>query len=78
MDEEILAEIAATVLSLHADTGTAVESGDVLILLESMKMEIPVVADRDGTLVRMAVDVGSTVQEGDLMAVLRGVDPVPA
>jgi acetyl-CoA carboxylase biotin carboxyl carrier protein len=44
--------------------------GDTLVILESMKMEIPVVAESGGTLSRLAVNEGDVVQEGDLIAVI--------
>ncbi len=44
--------------------------GDTLVILESMKMEIPVVAEADGTVSEIAVHEGDVVQEGDLIAVV--------
>jgi acetyl-CoA carboxylase biotin carboxyl carrier protein len=47
-----------------------VADGDTLVILESMKMEIPVLAESSGTLSRLAVAEGDVVQEGDLIAVI--------
>jgi acetyl-CoA carboxylase biotin carboxyl carrier protein len=70
MAEEIRAEMVANVWKVVATAGTEVAEGDTLVILESMKMEIPVVAESDGTLVKLAVAEGDVVQEGDLIAVI--------
>jgi biotin carboxyl carrier protein len=70
MAEEIRAEMVANVWKVVATVGAAVTEGDTLVILESMKMEIPVVAESDGTLARLAVNEGDVVQEGDLIAVV--------
>ncbi len=49
---------------------TPVSEGDTLVILESMKMEIPVLAESDGTLRELAVNEGDVVQDGDLIAVI--------
>jgi acetyl-CoA carboxylase biotin carboxyl carrier protein len=73
--EEIHAEMAATVLRLQSASGSRVDDGDVLLLLESMKMEIPVVAEGPGTVVRYAVAAGTPVRAGDLMVVIEQDGP---
>lgn len=70
MAEEIRAEMVANVWKVVAATGDEVAEGDTLVILESMKMEIPVVAESDGTLAKLAVNEGDVVQEGDLIAVI--------
>ena len=70
MVEEIRAEMVGTVLSVVAQEGDHVVDGDTLLVLESMKMEIPVLAECSGTVSRIAVDAGAVVQSGDLVAVL--------
>jgi biotin carboxyl carrier protein len=70
MAEEIRAEMVANVMQLVAREGQAVSDGDTLVLLESMKMEIPVLTERDGTVATLAVSEGDVVQEGDLIAVV--------
>jgi acetyl-CoA carboxylase biotin carboxyl carrier protein len=70
MAEEIRAEMVANVWKVVKAAGDAVAEGDTLVILESMKMEIPVIAESDGTVAQMAVNEGDVVQEGDLIAVL--------
>ena len=67
---EVRAEMVANVWKVVAAEGESVADGDTLVILESMKMEIPVLAEDAGTLVRLAVAEGDVVQEGDLIAVI--------
>ena len=67
---EVRAEMVANVWKVVAAEGDAVADGDTLVILESMKMEIPVLAEGPGTLIRLAVAEGDVVQEGDLIAVI--------
>ncbi len=67
---EIRAEMVANVWKVIVAEGDAVADGDTLVILESMKMEIPVLAEESGTLVRLAVAEGDVIQEGDLIAVV--------
>ena len=67
---EVRAEMVANVWKVVAQQGSAVADGDTLVILESMKMEIPVLAENAGTLTRLAVAEGDVVQEGDLIAVI--------
>jgi acetyl-CoA carboxylase biotin carboxyl carrier protein len=66
--EEIHAEMVANVWKVLVTQGDPVEDGDTLVILESMKMEIPVVSEAGGTVVELAVAEGDVVQEGDLIA----------
>ena len=68
---EIHAEIVANVWKVVATEGDTVADGDTLVILESMKMEIPVLAEGSGTLAKLAVAEGDVVQEGDLIAVIQ-------
>jgi acetyl-CoA carboxylase biotin carboxyl carrier protein len=70
MAEEIRAEMVANVWKVVASAGDSVSEGDTLVILESMKMEIPVLAESGGTLAQLAVNEGDVVQEGDLIAVI--------
>jgi acetyl-CoA carboxylase biotin carboxyl carrier protein len=70
MAEEIRAEMVANVWKVVASAGDSVSEGDTLVILESMKMEIPVVAESDGVVGQMAVNEGDVVQEGDLIATI--------
>ena len=67
---EILAEMVANVLVVEVAVGDSVDIGDTVVLLESMKMEIPVLAEVAGTVAHLAVEPGDLVQEGDLIAVI--------
>jgi acetyl-CoA carboxylase biotin carboxyl carrier protein len=67
---EVRAEMVANVWKVMAAEGDTVADGDTLVILESMKMEIPVLAETSGTLARLAVAEGDVVQEGDLIAVI--------
>jgi biotin carboxyl carrier protein len=68
MAEEVRAEMVANVWKVLVAEGDTVADGDTLVILESMKMEIPVIVEVDGTVSRLAVQEGGLVQEGDLIA----------
>lgn len=70
MNQTIRAEMVASVHSLVASIGDVLAAGDTIVILESMKMEIPVIAEYDGTVNQIAVAPGDVVQEGDVIAVL--------
>ena len=70
MPEEIRAHITGVVFQIATKPGDKVAAGDPVIVLESMKMEIPVEAPRAGAVKQILVEEGQTVQEGDLVAVL--------
>ena len=70
MSEEILAEMVANVWKVLVGVGDAVEEGQALCILESMKMEIPVEATASGTVAEVNVSEGGVVQEGDVIAVI--------
>ena len=67
---EVRAEMVANVWKVVATEGDQVEDGDTLVILESMKMEIPVLAEGAGTLAKLHVSEGEVVQEGDLIATI--------
>jgi acetyl-CoA carboxylase biotin carboxyl carrier protein len=67
---EILAEMVANVLTVAVSPGDQVAPGDAVVLLESMKMEIPVLAEVGGTVTAVKVTSGDVVQEGDVLVVL--------
>jgi acetyl-CoA carboxylase biotin carboxyl carrier protein len=67
---EIVSELVANVLSIDCAVGDRVEEGDTVVLLESMKMEIPMLAERAGTVTAIKVTVGDVVQDGDVLVVL--------
>ena len=70
MAEDVRAEIVATVLEVNVSTGDHIAVGDTLVLLESMKMEIPVLAEVDGTITEVNVVVNDVIQAGHLIAVI--------
>ena len=70
MSIEVEAEIAANVWQVRTEVGSTVAEGDELVILESMKMEIPVVAPCAGTVVELRVKAEEQVQEGDVIAVI--------
>jgi acetyl-CoA carboxylase biotin carboxyl carrier protein len=67
---EIAAEMVANVLSVEVAKGDSVAVGDTVVLLESMKMEIPVLAEHPGTVSGVWVTPGDVVQEGDVLLAL--------
>ena len=67
---EVRAEMVANVWKVVASEGQQIGTGDTLVILESMKMEIPVLAEDPGRLSRLNVAEGDVVQEGDLIAVI--------
>ena len=70
MAEEIKAHITGVVFQVTTKAGDSVAAGDPVIVLESMKMEIPVEAPRAGKVREIKVAEGQTVQEGDVVAIL--------
>ena len=67
---DIVAEMVANVIKVVVSPGDELATGDTVVLLESMKMEIPVLAEYGGTVVEIRVTEGDVVQEGDVLAVL--------
>ena len=67
---EVRAEMVANVWKVVVAQGDSVTDGDTLVILESMKMEIPVLAEGDGTVSVLHVSEGDVVQEGDVIAVI--------
>jgi acetyl-CoA carboxylase biotin carboxyl carrier protein len=67
----IRAEIGASVWKIAAPSGTALAEDDAIIILESMKMEIPVMAPHAGTVVEILVEEGQQVEEGQAVATFR-------
>jgi urea carboxylase len=67
---EVRAEITANVWQVRTEVGAQVAEGDELVILESMKMEIPVMAPIDGVVTEVRVAPDDKVQEGDVVAVL--------
>ena len=70
MPQEIVSDLVANVIKIMVATGDKVDAGDTIALLESMKMEIPVLAEEPGTVSEINVAEGDVVQEGDVLAVV--------
>jgi len=68
--ERIEAPITGTVISIEVKTGDKVEEGDVILYIESMKMENPIMAPADGTITEVLVSEGQVVETGDNLATL--------
>ena len=67
---EVKSEITGSVWKIIVKTGDSVASGDSLMILESMKMEIPVVVEDDGTIMEILVTEGQAISEGEVVAIL--------
>ena len=67
---EIEAHITGTVWKIEVAVGDQVSDGDTVVILESMKMEMPVEAEDDGTVAEIQCEEGQSVQEGDVLVVL--------
>ncbi|MBD0293224.1 MAG: biotin/lipoyl-binding carrier protein [Jiangellaceae bacterium] len=70
MPELVCAEMVANVFSVAVTAGDSVEPGTTLLVLESMKMEIPVLAESGGTVTEVKVHPGDVVQEGDVLVIV--------
>jgi acetyl-CoA carboxylase biotin carboxyl carrier protein len=70
MSTDIEAQITGNVWKIEVSVGDKVEDGDTVVILESMKMEIPVEAEDDGTVKEIRCAEGDSVSEGDVLVVL--------
>lgn len=68
--QEIVSDLVANVAQVQVQVGQQVEIGQELVLLESMKMEIPVLSEVAGTVAAVRVAPGDVVQEGEILVVL--------
>jgi len=68
--EIIEAPITGTVISIEVKAGDKVEEGDVILYIESMKMENPIMTPADGTITEVMVSEGQVVETGDNLATL--------
>jgi len=69
---EVEAHIAGTVWKIEVAVGDDVDEGDTVVILESMKMEMPVEAEDAGTVTEILCEEGQAVNEGDALVVLGG------
>lgn len=68
----VVATMAGTVLSVLFEVGDSVSEGQDVVVLESMKMEVPIQAEAPGEVVKVSVQPGDFVNEGDTLLELRG------
>ena len=67
---DVEAHITGTVWKIEVQVGDSVQEGDTVVILESMKMEIPVESEDDGTVKEIRCEEGQSVSEGDVLVVL--------
>jgi acetyl-CoA carboxylase biotin carboxyl carrier protein len=67
---EVEAHITGTVWKIECQVGQEVDEGDTLVILESMKMEMPVEAEDEGTVRQITCEEGQSVSEGDVLVIL--------
>ena len=67
---QVRSEIAGSVWKIVAETGADMATDDVIVILESMKMEIPVIAPKAGKLMQLHIAEGDMIAEGQLIATL--------
>jgi acetyl-CoA carboxylase biotin carboxyl carrier protein len=67
---EVEAHITGTVWKIEVEVGDSVQEGDTVVILESMKMEMPVEAEDPGVVKEILVEEGQSVSEGDALVVL--------
>lgn len=70
MSTNVESPVVGTVWKIEAEVGADLSVGDVIMILESMKMEIPVEAEVDGKLATLTVAEGDSVSEGDVLATI--------
>jgi acetyl-CoA carboxylase biotin carboxyl carrier protein len=70
MSEQVRAEMVANVFQIAVAHGDSVDVGSVLLVLESMKMEIPVLSESPGVISEIKVREGDVVQEGDVLVII--------
>jgi len=69
---DVEAHITGTIWKVECEVGQEVEEGDTVVIIESMKMEMPVEAEDDGTVKEIKCAEGQSVKEGDTLVVLEG------
>lgn len=70
-EARIIADVSGSIWKVHAKVGDTVAEGDEIIVIESMKMEIPVMAPAAGTIVSLAVKEGEQIKEGQVLVMLK-------
>jgi acetyl-CoA carboxylase biotin carboxyl carrier protein len=72
MSHTVVAELVAAVMKVEVEVGSWVAADDAVVILESMKMEIPVLAEVAGTVTEVVVAQGDVVTDGDPLVVISG------
>ena len=67
---KVAASVPGKVFKVEASVGQVVKAGDSIVILEAMKMEIPVVAPQDGTIASIDVTAGQAIESGDVLATM--------
>ena len=70
MATEIKAHITGTIWKIKVEAGQEIEEGDTLVIIESMKMEMPIEADDDGKVLEVKAKEGQPVNEGDVLMIV--------
>jgi acetyl-CoA carboxylase biotin carboxyl carrier protein len=70
MSHTVVAELVAAVMKVEVEVGQRVAADDAVVILESMKMEIPVLAEVAGSVVEIVVEAGDVVNDGDPLVVI--------
>lgn len=68
---QVKAPMPGTILDVKASQGASVKKGDILLILEAMKMENEILAPQDGTVAQVSVSKGASVNSGDVLVVLK-------
>jgi acetyl-CoA carboxylase biotin carboxyl carrier protein len=71
MSHTVVAELVAAVMNVEVEVGQQVAADDAVVILESMKMEIPVLADVAGSVSEIVVSAGDVVSDGDPLVVIK-------
>jgi acetyl-CoA carboxylase biotin carboxyl carrier protein len=71
MSHTVVAELVAAVMKVEVEVGSTVAADDPVVILESMKMEIPVLAEVNGTVTEIVVSDGDVVNDGDPLVVIK-------
>jgi acetyl-CoA carboxylase biotin carboxyl carrier protein len=71
MSHTVVAELVAAVMKVEVEVGQKVAADDPVVILESMKMEIPVLADVAGSVTEIVVSAGDVVNDGDPLVVIK-------
>ncbi|EAH8400171.1 biotin attachment protein [Campylobacter jejuni] len=70
-ENEVLAGISGNVFKIYVNEGEEVKSGQAIMVLEAMKMEIEVNAPKDGIILELCIKIGDTVNEGEVLAIYK-------